>query len=110
MDTETFYKQMIAENGSVNYNGKILALTQPAHPDKYQGYIRYSAMAIDNDGNEHWVAWNTTENWDEAERIHTKYLEETEHLYTDEVHRAICLLDDESNACDWDNPIAIEEY
>ena len=92
----------------VNYAGHTYTLQQDAYADNYgtDGAVRYYAHATDNDGNDYTVRWNTTPEWDEAqaeaERIAKQYEPSTAPSY-----EYPALLDDESNACDWDNPVDV---
>lgn len=90
---------MNKDYGTVTFNGKVFALTQDAYFDNYgtDGGVRYYASAVDTDGNKYLVAWGTTEKWNEAQQ---------EYKVTGEVNGCI---EDESNACDWDNPVSVEE-
>ena len=83
--------------GTVEFEGKTYTLTQDAYAENYgtDGAVRYYAAAVDADGNEYLVTWETTEQWDEAQE---------EYKETSEVNGYI---EDESNACDWDSPIEV---
>lgn len=96
---------MITDFGTVNYQGKILTLTQQAYADNYgtNGGVRYYAHAVDADGNEYIVAWDTTGEWDTQREIYKRDGDST-----DEGARALAYVEDESNACDWDSPANVE--
>lgn len=81
------YTTAAKEYGAVSYEGKTLALTQQAYASNYGtfGGVVYKAHAIDEEGNVYTVTWQTTEEWDNAEPDSA-------------------IFNDESNACDWDNP------
>jgi hypothetical protein len=83
--------------GTVNFNGTAYTLTQDAYPENYgtDGAVRYYAAAVDADGNKYLVTWETTEVWDKAQESYK---------VTGEVNGYI---EDENNACDWDNPISV---
>ena len=69
--------------GSVTFKGKKYVLTQDAWVDGVQGRESYyKAAAEDAEGNEYMVYWNIT-------------------------HPDFNNLEDESEACDWDNPIDV---
>ncbi len=71
--------------GTVQHAGKTLNLTQNAFLDcdgSNNGERYYSAGAVDADGNEYKVRWEIYDGFDG---------------------------DDESNACDWENPSLIVE-
>jgi hypothetical protein len=86
-------------NATVNFKGKVFTLTQDAYADNYgtDGEVRYYASAVDSDGNVYRAIWETTEEWNEAEAAYKA---------TGEVNGYI---EDESNACDWENPIDVME-
>ncbi len=120
--TKTF-EQLKKEFGTVSHNGIELAISQVAYCDNYgtDGEVRYYASAEDQEGNEYQVAWDTTAKWDEAGELYNLELkqeqrpesfddedqERMDELMADGVHSY--LIEDESNACDWDNPVSIEE-
>lgn len=81
----------IIKYGTVEHNGKIITLTQQAFAENFgtNGQVAYYAHGVDADGNDYKVIWQTTKEWDEAQAAATP----------DEYSS---LLDDESNACDWD--------
>lgn len=105
LKTEITFEQMLElekeyENfGSVEFEGKTYKLTENAYSDNYgtDGGIRYYASATDGKGNEYKVAWDTTAEWDQANE---QYKQTGEYSP---------LLDDESNACDWDTPAEVIE-
>ncbi len=85
-------------HGTVNYEGKELNLTEEAYATNYRDYVRYEAHAADANGNTYLVQWDTTSEWDndiEAAQADTSVFP--------------VKLDDESNACDWANPVEITE-
>jgi len=102
-----------------------LTLLQDAYINNYgtNGGVRYCAVAKDDDGNEYEVIWDTTPAWDMAcelakleawkeqcEDHNDDFSEEdAERLaeLSEKVNSSLC--DDESNACDWDNPTEINE-
>ena len=79
---------MTQDFGTVAWNGNTLRLQQQAYCDNYgtDGAVRYYAHAIDENGNCYRVAWDTTAAWDAREPEEAN---------------------DESDACDWDNPVEI---
>lgn len=100
--------------GTVDYNGKTYTLTQEAYVDNYgtKGAVRYYAHAIDEAGNEYIIAWDTTEAWDLA--TERAKLDAESYLDEADAERLAELLDlvlpdvsDESNACDWGNPVRV---
>jgi hypothetical protein len=82
---------LAAKFGTVEFSGKTYTLTNQAQADNHgtEGLVRYYAKAVDADGTEHLVAWDTTQAWDEADK-----------------DSGLC--DDESNACDWDSPVSVK--
>jgi predicted DNA-binding protein len=111
--------------GSIDYNGKKYFLTQTAYCDNYgtDGDVRYYAHAIDDDGTEYKVTWETSEQYDLACELLSLENKLQENDRSDEEIKRIkaniaelesddirsCYADDESNACDWDAPISVEE-
>ena len=91
------YQSAAAEFGTVEHNGMTLALTQQAYVNNYgtDGAVRYYAAAIDTDGNDYRVEWDTTARWDAAEAAHKADPENND------------APEDESLACDWDSPAEI---
>jgi len=86
--------------GEVTVGRKTVALTQFAYCDNYgtEGEVRYYAHAIDRNNNDYRVMWETVEGWDD-------------HYCGED---GCCVMEDcggwcedESNACDWDSPVAI---
>lgn len=115
--------------GTVTFNGQVFTLTQDAYADNYgsDGETRYYASAVDTDENDVKVSWTTTAAWDNSEKIFNlnQKLEELTSNLSDEDHAErwiaevkeeieelealeTCDSEDESNACDWDNPISVE--
>lgn len=96
VDPET-REYVLRDFGTVAHDGKTLILTEQAYMDNYgtNGAVRYYAHAVDYDGNIYRIAWDTTAAWDD----------ECEKAKNGEYSG---YLDDESNACDWDNPAEIE--
>lgn len=66
--------------------GANVTLTREAYADNYKDTVRYYSVGVDPQGNEYDVVW-------ELEMSLEEYRE----------------LEDESEACDWDNPIIINE-
>ena len=88
--------------GTVTYKGKEYMLTQQAYITGTNEEPYYLANAIDSEGNEYEVEWylnkDTKEAYDEIER--QRELGEVPNY---------SLVEDESNACDWDNPTEIRK-
>lgn len=87
--------------GMVVFNGIEYVLTQQAYPDHYKNGVRYFSSAMDKNGNMALMEWETCDDWNEASELW-----ETMH------HESIMddlpgILEEESNACDWDNPINV---
>jgi hypothetical protein len=81
-------EKMEKEFGTVTFEGKAYTLTQGAwltHTQRLDGIAdnHYLANAIDQEGNEYNVYWNPVEGWEQME--------------------------DESDCCDWDNPVSVKE-
>ncbi len=79
------YEAMNTEFGEVQLKGLQVALSEQASATNYgtEGGVRYQAYAVDRADNDYQVIWDTVEDWS---------------IWSE----------DESNACDWDNPISIE--
>lgn len=86
-----------AKFGTVEHEGKTLTLTQQAYCDNVGAgdQVAYFARAVDAEGNVYKVKWDTTFDWDEAEAA----------FKADPLNAPPN--EDESLACDWDNPAAI---
>jgi hypothetical protein len=67
---------------TVTFGGKELTLQQDAYASNYKDRVCYFAYAIDREGNDYLVRWETTAAWDNS----------------------LDQQDDESNACEWDSP------
>lgn len=93
--TKTF-EQLCKQFGTVEHGNKTLALTQQAYVNNHgtDGGVRYFAAAVDAEGNEYQVEWDTTAAWDEAYKAARNGDDS-----------GYC--DDESNACDWDTPAKV---
>lgn len=75
---------------TVNFEGKKITLIQDAYLDGTHKAPRYQAAGVDVAGNEVIVKWEIFEHW----------LNEDGSLNGE--------LEDESDACDWDNPAEVE--
>lgn len=118
------YQEYVKEYGEVEFEGKKYALTENAYGDNYMvDQFRYFAHAIDEQGNRYRVMWETTYAWDisreydmlehnlemqpdpyERERIKERLAELEE-----EIKEVGYINADEHWACDWDNPVEVEE-
>ena len=89
------YEEYKKEYIEVMLGGRKYVLIEEAEMYTYQynGWeiAEYNARAIDRDGNMYSVTWEITEEF-------AKQLEEQELQYVDE-----------QDACDWENPIAVEK-
>lgn len=100
---------MKMDYGTVNFGGKTYTLTQDAYAENYgmDGSVRYYASATDEQGLKYLVVWGTTPEWDaaqaEARRVDQQY---EPHAAPDYEYPQI--LEDETNACDWDHPVAVD--
>ena len=97
--------------GIVEFGGKTYILTQQAYCDSFgtDGDVRYYAHAVakaNKDNNEYKVIWDTTAEWDKHQRGGDKHPCETDDngrdTYPNDETCSFC--EDESNACDWDDP------
>jgi len=91
------YNDAAKKNGTVTMDGLTVALIQQAYDS---GGVQYKASAIDTSGNIYIVTWATIDGWDDH-----KCGEDGNCVVAD--CNGWC--EDESNACDWDNPISIQE-
>lgn len=93
----------MTDYGTVTYEGKEYILTQQPY---IMGRINedpcYLASAIDSEGNEYEVEWELNKETKEA------YIEIERQRKAGEIPN-YSLVEDESTACDWDNPIEIME-
>ena len=98
---EDAYNAAEAEFGTVEHDGRILALTQQAYCDAYgtEGGVSYYARAINDAGDIYKVRWDTTADWDARCAAVQAEMQAGEDI-TDH-------LDDESDACDWGSPAEI---
>ena len=98
---EDAYNAAATEFGTVEHDGRILALTQQAYCDAYgtEGEVSYYARAINDAGDIYKVRWDTTADWDARCAAVQAEMQAGEDI-TDH-------LDDESDACDWDSPAEI---
>jgi len=116
--------------GTVEHEGKTYHLAQVAYMDNVgtDGDVAYYAFAVDDEGNGYTVIWDTTDAWDKGSadyNLALALIEDAKHHPLDDEETAeykrltdegfiadgipYCpgLIEDESNACDWDNPIAV---
>lgn len=93
---EVLFEELQEKNGKCRHDGVDLALAADAVMDNYGtcGEVRYYADAFDRNGAEYRVTWGTTQKWDDRSENPEEYES---------------WLEDESNACDWDNPIEVEQ-
>lgn len=85
----------------INFNGIEITLTEEAEAANYgtDGRVNYTATGKDADGNRYLITWVTTAEWNEA---NDEGIDEETMM----PNNSYC--QDESNACDWDNPISVE--
>ncbi len=79
------------DHGAVTFNGIEIDLTQEAYCNNAGQYL---AAGKDDAGNTYLVEWETTKAWDDAQEA---------------ARNGDCSAwaEDESNACDWDDPIDV---
>ena len=89
------YEEYKKEYGEVIFEGRKYALKEEPYMDQYElrGWemTEYNANALDEMGDLYYITWDTTTEFD-------KKLEEEELQFIDE-----------SEACDWENPITVEK-
>jgi len=98
------YEEYVKQYGEVEFKGKKYALTENAYCDNYKDGIRYFARAIDKDGNEYEVHWETTYQWD----LSNEY-DKLENIWSD--GSANAAMDKASEAlaeADYHNPADVE--
>lgn len=78
------------EMEKVNFEGKEYTLTQEAYLTGTHENPYYEASGIDSEGNEVTITWEIKEHWLNNEGALNG------------------LLEDEGEACDWDNPVSVE--
>lgn len=99
---------------TILFKGKKYTLISDAQAENYgtTGEVRYYARAIDDEGDEYLVCWQTTVEWENANRFallssRLEELTEKEHNEYCELYEIpLCSIDDESNACKWEYPIS----
>lgn len=86
------YLAAAAKRSVVEFNGVEYALIDDAQVGNYgtDGGVAYFAAAVDRTGSRHRVMWETTAEWDTR---------------TEEEHAERA--GDQSDACDWDAPVAV---
>lgn len=101
--------------GTADFGGATYTLTQDAYISNYgtAGCVRYYAHATDAAGDTFLVAWDTTEAWDLA--CERASLEGESDLDGEQLARlgelqamGLPNVEDESNACDWANPVSVK--
>lgn len=104
-------------NGTIEHGETTLYLLDQAVADNYgtEGLIRYYARAIDVEGAEYRIAWDTTNDWDlacEFARLMAESDPDDDQIARIEELADMVLPDvsDESNACDWDAPVSVKVY
>lgn len=114
-DTDYNLEDLDKAFGTVDHKGKTLYLLGQAIADNYgtDGLVRYYAEAIDANGTEYRIAWDTTSEWDLACEL-DRLMAESD-LDDDQIARIEELSDmvlpdvsDESNACDWSDPVSVQ--
>jgi hypothetical protein len=114
--------------GSVDFNGETYILSQYAHMDIYRDDIRFYASGINpKTGDRVIIAWEISSEWDKlceicgryealTQAIKDSYYQNPEELAKLKAELAAIEADydgipempnDESAACDWDNPIDV---
>jgi len=127
------YDMCAHKHGKVTYDDREFALKEQAYADNYMGGVAYFASAMDEEGNDYAVRWNTTnetdlreelvklqyrrnqadedgEEFDEgdAERIVEICAELSIEDYDESDDAGIYTPNDESDACDWDSPAEVK--
>lgn len=83
----------------INYNGKNITLRQDAYMTNYRDRVCYEALGeYEDSGETVMVRWELTPEYAEASARYA-VTEDMDYL---------ALIEDESNACDWDCPAAVE--
>lgn len=106
----TNFEKYMMQYGYIDHDGVELALTQMAYPDNYGYSVRYFASAIDRAGNTYEISWDLNplyatadEDWKE---FCSSYANDNDGACApwDEMPS---ILEDESNACNWDVPASL---
>ena len=85
--------------GKVTFNGNEVILEDSAWAENYRDGVRYYAHGHIADGRRYRIAWDTTDKWNTHQN-------NPDHPMHSGVFVWSCdWCDDESNACDWDNPV-----
>jgi len=98
------------------FEGKKYIALQDPYIDNYgtDGDVVYKAPVIDEDGYEYIMMWDTLEEFDESGELAAlesysdlseEQKERMQELEEKGVYSGLC--EDESNACDWDNPVSV---
>ena len=114
---ELSYEENVKEYGQVTKDNLTVALTEHAQASNVgtEGGVEYRASAIDKEGNEYMITWDTIvrgyEPYDNEEDEEDEEDEdECDGLLSDRcedcTNKYLC--EDEANACDWDSPESIE--
>jgi hypothetical protein len=107
------------EYGSINYKGKTYTVTEQPQTDNYYPnggnvVLAYYAHATDADGNRYMVRWMPTQAWLDACELSRLQSQSDTDDYADHIAAMEAagvdanILDDEEQACDWDNPAAVD--
>lgn len=101
--------------GTVEHDGSTLYMLDQAEASNYgtDGLVRYYAPAIDANGTEYRVGWDTTDEWDlanELARLMSERNPDDDQIARIEELSGMVLpyVGDESNACDWDNHVSVQ--
>ena len=98
--------------GTVSFEGKELPVTQAAYVSN--DGTEYYSTAEDSEGKEYLVTWETTNEWNLSVELYDLELRGKD-IYEDDIERleelrnmdGLVDVEDESNACDWDNPVSV---
>lgn len=88
--------------GTVNFEGKEFKVTQQAYVNN--DGTEYYATAADKIGNKFLITWETTEKWNLSVELYGLELRSKD---LDVNMDGLVDVEDESNACDWDNPASV---
>lgn len=106
---ERLVKESEATCNYVDVDGKRYYINGVAYADNDQyGDIVYRANAYTGEFDElqcYRITWELTEEYKEYSRLHEEYVKEND---GDTNSEWVGYIEDESNCCDWDNPICIE--
>ncbi len=95
--------------GKVIFKGVEYSLTQDPYSDNFGSGVRYYAHGTSPSGETVLVAWDTTQEWDEAQEEWQEIMQQQHEKYGRVIDSSELpeTLWSEDNACDWDEPSSV---